>query len=237
MDSEKLLGEKEMNNLVSSTYKWWSTENALMRELNGVCSVDDVQKSPKNWTLRNTTAEWSGLELCFWCLKWEGARREIEFNRTSVHSQCPRHCVQWRSYHKLYENCARSRDLRTLGLWVHRRPLEVVYHTSSRLEVLLCQFKPPYPIMILPLILHFQLSLLPLKHQCHYFSIPIPPLFQNPMSLFLYLQCNHQKSLVPHSLLVTPLWFLKSLSSPFLKKPNLYKETVSNFIPFRVFPW
>jgi len=36
LDSEKLFGEKEMNNWVSSTYKWWSTENALMSELSGV---------------------------------------------------------------------------------------------------------------------------------------------------------------------------------------------------------
>jgi len=36
MDSDKLSGEKEMNNWVSSAYKLGSTEDALMSELTGI---------------------------------------------------------------------------------------------------------------------------------------------------------------------------------------------------------
>ena len=36
IESEKLFGEKEMNNWVSLAYRSWSIEDALMSELSGV---------------------------------------------------------------------------------------------------------------------------------------------------------------------------------------------------------
>ena len=55
--SEKLFGEKEMNNLVPSAYKWWSAEDALMSKLSG-----EIGLNPEEYSVSKTEPSWQSFQ-------------------------------------------------------------------------------------------------------------------------------------------------------------------------------